>query len=249
MKDKITVLHSGGQDSTCMLLEAIDRVGRENVYSIGFDYGQRHFEKENEAAFRICERFDIPRTVLKVPLGDITQGSSLVDVSVEMTTDMTEQRTTCVQLRNMMFITLASAFAIENGCTEVYHGACAEDEPMYRDCRAPFFKYLEHTIQAGRNLPINGSEDIMKDINDNGFVSQDKIDLKIKTPFINEKKEETLSRILETYDVDVFKDTWTCYNGGLGEFNGLSCGQCPACQERLTAFEVNNVKDPLAYVN
>lgn len=249
MSKKICIAYSGGQDSTCMLLDAVRQVGSTNVITIGFDYGQRHFIKENEAATRTCERLGVSRKVLKVPLGEITQGSSLVDTSVEMTESLADQRSTNVQLRNMMFMTFTAAYAIENDCTEIWHGACVEDEPMFRDCRRPFFKYLEHTIQAGRTLPINGSEDVTTDIEADGFIPADKIDLKIVTPLINEKKEETLARTLKNHDVSVFKDTWTCYNGGLGEYNGLSCGKCCSCQERLESFRAIGVTDPLEYVS
>ena len=247
MDKKVVICHSGGQDSTCMMLEAIDNVGVKNVYSLGFNYGQRHFCRENEAAIRFCERFNIPRKILTVPLGELTKGSSLTDTSVEMTEDLNMQRTTNVQLRNMMFMTFAAAYAIENGCSEIYHGSCREDEKFFRDCRPIFFKYLEHTIQAGRTLPINGSENMLNDIKSNGFVCPDKIDLKIVTPLIDEKKEETLARILKKHDVEIFKDSWTCYNGGLGKYNKLSCGKCCSCQERLAAFDALGIKDPLEY--
>jgi 7-cyano-7-deazaguanine synthase len=36
--------------------------------------------------------------------------------------------------------------------------------------------------------------------------------------------------------------TWSCYEG-----RELACGDCPTCVERLHAFHVNGVKDPLHY--
>jgi len=44
-------------------------------------------------------------------------------------------------------------------------------------------------------------------------------------------------------DLD-FSKTWTCYNG-----REKACGRCGACQERLEAFLLNDVVDPLRYEN
>lgn len=244
---KKLVLHSGGQDSTCMLLECIDKYGAEEILTLGFDYGNRHFAKENEAAEKICKRFNIPRKVLKIPLSDITKGNALTDTSVEMTTSMDQQITTVVQLRNLIFLVFAASYAAENGCSTIYHGACGEDQQIYRDCRPAFFRLTETAIQAGLTSPICGSDDILKDFYLDGEFKPGRLDIKIKTPFILEKKEQTLSRILKKWPVEIFKDTWTCYNGGLGKYEGKSCGVCCSCQERLSAFKACGVEDPLDY--
>lgn len=245
-------LHSGGMDSTSIMLEYIEKYGAENIISLGFQYGQRHFEKENAAATRFCEKNGVKRVVLNVPISQIG-GCSLIDHSIEVTTDMSKQRSTVVPQRNAIFCLFAAAFAQENDCDVIVHGACAEDYEAYRDCRKDFFDLLEMTIQAGRTNPVKGSEDVSEDITPitvivdnkectNLLIEDDKLDLKIETPLINEKKEETVKRILEKHDVSVYADSYTCYNGV-----EPSCGKCPACVERLNAFKVNNVKDPLKY--
>lgn len=38
--------------------------------------------------------------------------------------------------------------------------------------------------------------------------------------------------------------TWSCYRGGQAH-----CGTCPTCIERLEAFRVNGVQDPVLYEN
>lgn len=243
---KKLVLHSGGQDSACMLLDCIDKVGADNIISLGFDYGNRHFGKENAAAWHMCREFGILRKVLTIPLGEIAKGSALVDTTVEMTVDMAQQRTTAVQLRNMLFIAFAASIAAENGCNEIYHGSCKEDFLQYRDCRPEFFKWLEMAIQSGLKKPSIGSENVEDDYI-NGIIPRSRLDIKIITPLINERKDQTLARVLKKYPVSVFANTWTCYNGGLGKYAGLSCGVCCSCQERLESFRLCGVQDPLPY--
>lgn len=240
---KKLILHSGGMDSTANMLTYIDVHGPENVISLGFNYGQRHFKKENAAAVAFCEKRGIKRIVLDVPIGQIG-GCSLVDHDIPVTTDMAEQRSTVVPMRNGIFIMLASAVAQVQGCDVIVHGACEEDYAAYRDCRNEFFRLLETAIQAGLTEPVRGSEDITDDFIQEGVLDLDKIDIRIETPLVHEKKEETVARILEHHDVSVYNESYTCYNG-----DEVQCGRCPACVERQVAFYVNGVSDPLAYKN
>ena len=244
---KKLILHSGGMDSTAIMLDYVDQFGAENVISLGFNYGQRHFARENDAAKQFCKARKIKRVVLKVPIDQIG-GSSLIDKKIDVTTDMKDQRSTVVPQRNAIFCLFAAAFAQENDCDTIVHGACVDDYPAYRDCRKDFFRLLEAAIQAGRTKPKKGNEYIDKDlyvnrsVNGKDLLPLSKLDIKIDTPLIFETKSETVERILQTNDVKVYKESYTCYNGV-----HPSCGKCPACVERLAAFEANKVVDPIDY--
>jgi len=237
--NKKLVLHSGGGDSLALMLEYVKEHGAENVISLGFNYGQRHFKMENAAATRYCTDNNIERIVLDIPIGQIG-GCSLVDHSIPVTTDMAEQRSTVVPMRNAIFLMLAASLAQVKGCDAIVHGACAEDYENYRDCRPAFFQYMNLAIQAGLTTPVLGSDDITKDFFLDGEFKGSRFDIRIKTPLINQKKEATMARILKTWPVDIYKYSYSCYNGGEQQ-----CGQCPACQERKHAFEVNQVVDPV----
>ena len=241
---KKLVTFSGGIDSLAIMLEYKDKFGPENIVSLGFNYGQRHFKMENAAAVRFCREFDIERVVLDVPIGQIG-GCSLVDHSIPVTTDMSKQRSTVVPMRNGIFMMLAASLAQVKGCDVITHGACAEDDAAYRDCRVMFFKFMECAIQAGLTSPVIGSENILEDmiyVENNHLRFPTKIDIRIETPLILEKKETTMARILKSYPVDIYKYSYSCYNGGEQQ-----CGCCPACIERKNAFTVNNVIDPVGY--
>ncbi len=234
------ILHSGGMDSLACMLKYISDYGEENIISLGFNYGQRHFNMENAAAEGFCKAYNIPRKILNVDIAQIG-GCSLIDLKKEVTQDMTQQRSTVVPQRNAIFLLFAAAFAQENDCDEIVHGACAEDFIAYRDCRKEFFESIEKTIQAGRTQPIHGSEHFIDDIVD-GNINPDKIDIKISTPFLYEKKQDTLKKVVEKWGINVYKLSYTCYNG-----EELSCGKCPACCERIEAFKINGLTDPIYY--
>lgn len=247
---KKLVTHSGGMDSLAVMLEYCGKYGFGNIVSLGFNYGQRHFKMENDAATRFCTEFNIERLVLDVPLGQIG-GCSLTDHSIVVTNDMSQQRSTVVPMRNSIFLMLAAAVAQVKGCDIITHGACSEDQAAYRDCRPAFFALMQAAIQAGITTPIKGSEEISKDIWQFGNtddaqvgISVNKYDIRIDTPLIKEVKATTLARILRTYPVDIYKYSYSCYNGGEKQ-----CGTCPACQERKAAFVANNVVDPIGYIN
>jgi 7-cyano-7-deazaguanine synthase len=230
------------------MLEYRDKYGAENIVSLGFNYGQRHFKMENDAAERFCIANRIERIVLDVPIGQIG-GCSLVDHSIPVTNDMAQQRSTVVPMRNAIFMMLAAAVAQVKGCDVITHGACKEDEASYRDCRPVFFGCMQQAIQSGITQPVKGSEDTASDyvIEKNGdifgmYLRPEKIDIKIATPLILENKATTMARILKSYPVDIYKYSYSCYNGGARQ-----CGKCPACQERKAAFEANNVIDPVGY--
>ncbi len=257
---KKLVTHSGGMDSLAVMLEYIERYGAENIISLGFNYGQRHFFMENTAASDFCNLNGIKRIVLDVPIGQIG-GCSLVDHNIPVTQDMSQQRSTVVPMRNAIFLMLAAAVAQVQGCDVITHGACKEDQEAYRDCRPEFFKFMELAIQAGLTSPVLGSENLREDLMitmrenedpkfnntswdlEKGMLKPNKLDIKIETPLIRESKAETMARILKKYPVDIYKHSYSCYNGGAKQ-----CGKCPACQERLAAFEANGVEDPLIYM-
>lgn len=242
-------MHSGGMDSTAIMLDYMEKYGTDNIISLGFNYGQRHFEQENAAATRFCAIYGIPRKVLNVDIAQIG-GCALIDKTKDVTTDIGEQRSTVVPQRNAIFCLFAAAFAQENDCDVIVHGACKEDYEAYRDCRPAFFNLIQYAIQAGRTQPIKGSEDITNDVKFESrgiinrrkymFIRPNRLDIQIETPLINEKKQDTLKRILQKHKVDVYVDSYSCYNGTVPQ-----CGKCPACQERKHAFEVNGFKDPV----
>jgi len=242
--NRVIVAHSGGQDSLAIMLDMMEKFGKENVISIGFQYGQKHFNKENDAAIRFCDKHNIKRTILQVPIYQINIGRCLTDLSVNIPNNMEHQADTVVNYRNTIFATFAAGFALQNNANYIALGVTKDDELVYKDCRKIFYKLLEMTLQAGITKTIKGSDATEKDIvvqNGNFYIPEDRLDMRILTPLIDEWKVETVKRISDKYGVDVYKDSWSCY---VGSEKG-PCHVCPSCRERELSFTKNGLVDPI----
>ncbi|MEA3421822.1 MAG: 7-cyano-7-deazaguanine synthase QueC [Acidobacteriota bacterium] len=212
-KNRAVVCFSGGVDSTTVLHLASNEA--EVVHALSIDYGQRH-KKELDKAKEITKMMKIPHTILHIPL-NVFGGSPLTDKNMNVPKQADKnQGATIVPFRNMLFATLAAAYAKANDLNTIYMGTTYEDLAEYPDCRPVFFDSLNETLMLG-----------------------DKIhDLIISTPFMGATKDVVIKAGVHL-GVDYSK-TWTCY---LGE--DYPCLKCDACRERMLAFRLNNMKDPI----
>ena len=62
---KAIVLSSGGVDSTTCLAMAVHELGKENVVTLSFEYGQRH-SKELESAQKVSDFFGVKHVVFNL---------------------------------------------------------------------------------------------------------------------------------------------------------------------------------------
>ena len=124
---------------------------------------------------------------------------------------------TVVPNRNMVFLALATAYAIGIGASKVFYGAHGGDHAIYPDCRSEFVAAMKKAIKIC-----------------------DWSSITLHAPYLKLTKADILRRGLKL-GVDYSK-TWTCY---LGEEK--ACGKCGACNERLMAFECNGITDPIEY--
>lgn len=219
MKNKVIIL-SGGLDSTVLLYHIVEKFGKERVKAITFDYNQRH-SVEIEQAKKSCEKLGVNHII--IPIGFLSQlsDSSLVDKSVDVATGhyaSENMKNTVVPNRNMILLSIASAYAMgKANADEIYYGAHSGDHTIYPDCRPEFIYNLSRAIE----------------IADWNVVT-------LEAPFSNIDKSDIVKRGMEL-GVD-FSLTHTCYNG-----TRPACGVCGSCNERLEAFEKNNIKDPIEY--
>ncbi|WP_042149916.1 MULTISPECIES: 7-cyano-7-deazaguanine synthase QueC [unclassified Pseudoalteromonas] len=217
MSQKVVVIYSGGMDSYTVLNKAL-RDGYE-VYALSFDYGQRHV-KELDVAAVACKGLDVHHKIVDISaINQIIGGSSLTD-DIEVPEGHYEaenMKSTIVPNRNMILLSLAVGYAVSLKACKVYYGAHSGDHAIYPDCRPEFVKKMDDVCR---------------------IANYDEVE--IVSPYLKNSKIDILTDGLKM-NLD-YSQTWTCYNG-----REKACGKCGACQERLEAFKLNNVIDPIEY--
>ncbi|MHA7924037.1 MAG: 7-cyano-7-deazaguanine synthase QueC [Marinobacter sp.] len=217
MTDTVVVIYSGGMDSYTLLHLARERGYR--VHALSFNYGQRHV-RELECARSVCEAQGIPHKVIDIrAMSEVMAGSSLTsDMEVpEGHYEEDSMKATVVPNRNMILLSLATGYAVTVGAGAVWYGAHGGDHAIYPDCRPEFVEKMDAVCRVANYEPVG-----------------------IEAPFMTMDKGQILAEGLRL-GLD-YSQTWTCYNG-----REQACGRCGSCVERLEAFAVNGVTDPLEY--
>ena len=227
-KRKAIVLSSGGLDSTTAM--AIARQEGWEIYSLSFDYGQRH-ALELEAAQRVARALGAKQhLVVDVDLAKIG-GSALTD-DIAVPKGRSEQEmereipVTYVPARNTIFLSYALAWAEMLGASVIFTGVNAIDYSGYPDCRPEYIEAFEHMANLATKAGVEG-----------------KLEIKIRTPLIRMTKAEIIQKGIEL-GVD-YCITHSCYDPSP---QGRACGQCDSCLLRKRGFTEAGIPDPITYV-
>ena len=217
---KTVIILSGGLDSTTLLYQSIAKNGADNTLAISFDYGQRH-KKELIVAKAITDKLGVKHEVVDASaINKVLGGSALTDPAIEVPLGHYEDESmklTVVPNRNMIFMAIATAWAISQKADAIAYGAHAGDHAIYPDCRKEFADAMAVAIAL-----CDWSE------------------IKLARPFVNMRKEDIVALGGE---LNVpYAETWSCYNG-----RELHCGECATCVERKEAFQLAGVADPTEY--
>jgi 7-cyano-7-deazaguanine synthase len=223
---RAVVLLSGGLDSTTTLAIAIAE-GFE-VYSLSFDYGQRH-KIEIDAARRVAKALGVKaHRVAKID-NDIFPGSALTyDLDVPKARSESEIGdgipVTYVPARNTIFLSHALAWAEVIGASDIFIGVNALDYSGYPDCRPEFIDAFEKMANLATKAGVKGAR------------------FHIHAPLINMSKAQIVRKAQELH-VDLAR-THSCYDPAP---DGRACGQCDSCQLRRKGFREAGVTDPIEY--
>ncbi len=221
------VLSSGGIDSTTTL--AIAKAEAYDVYSLTFDYGQRH-AAELDAARRVADFFKVKRhLVIAIDLRAIG-GSALTDhigVPKGRSVDdmMRDIPITYVPARNTIFLAYALAWAEVLGAADIFIGVNAVDYSGYPDCRPEFIAAYERLASLATKAAVEG-----------------KLQMRIRTPLIAMKKAQIIKKGIEL-GVD-YSLTHSCYDPSP---EGWACGLCDSCILRRKGFSEAGIPDPTPY--
>lgn len=123
--------------------------------------------------------------------------------------------------RNMVFYSVAVAYAETLGATEIVFGSNADDAKELPDARPTFIRLMNKLIKIGTRAGVEGSS------------------IEIVNPLLKFSKTDVLKLALRL-DVPL-QLTWSCYENAK-----IPCGKCRGCRMRSEAFVAAGILDPLS---
>ncbi|WP_158375174.1 7-cyano-7-deazaguanine synthase [Cellulosimicrobium cellulans] len=132
------LLLSGGLDSTA--LAAMTRP----EHCLGIDYGQVAAQAEHRAATQVAVELDLPFTHLHVPAGAVAAGLMSGDTTFAAVDGVAPE---WWPFRNQLLITLAAAWGVTRGFTEILLGTVASDGVRHADGTPEFRAAIDHLLR------------------------------------------------------------------------------------------------------
>lgn len=224
-KNKVVVGLSGGMDSTTLLGYLLD-LGVE-VHCCLFTYGSKHNKYENEAAVEVVKFYQREGFAIKAYPFDFSKLTTQFKSNLLLSGDAIPEghyndenmRKTVVPGRNLIFISLMAGLAESIGASMVVVGVHAGDHHIYPDCRKTFIDAANQAVHLSTDRKVS-----------------------VTAPFQPYNKKDILELGCLLTPKVPYHLTRTCYKDQIH-----SCGKCGSCQERLEAFSLIGLKDPIQY--
>ncbi len=215
---KTALVYSGGLDSSVLMHQLL--ADGDQVIALSVDYGQRH-RVELEYAQRTAEALQVEwRLVDLSNIRQLVSCSSLTSPEIAVPHGHYAEQSmkqTVVANRNMIMLSVAAGWAINQRADRLAYAAHTGDHAIYPDCRPEFVEAVGRAIHLA-----------------------DWHEIYLYSPFLELTKSQIVARGAEL-GVD-FSRTWSCYEGG-----EIHCGRCGTCFERREAFLEAGVSDPTRY--
>jgi 7-cyano-7-deazaguanine synthase len=222
---------SGGLDSVCTAAYLTKEKGYD-LYMLTYIYGQRA-KKEVQQARRFSK-------VLKAKdyrIVDIAFMKNLYGRTNALTDSKQHlpknfDYSIVVPVRNAIFITIATAWAMSIKANLVAYGAHSGDI-HYPDCRPEFIKSITRTLNLAEI---------------DGIISGLRQKITVWSPAMDGMdKSKLLSIGYKIMGDEIFK-TWSCYSDGIKIIgNILHCGKCESCINRKIAISKAGIEDKTHY--
>lgn len=221
---------SGGLDSVCY---AASLAGDYDIYMLTFAYGQR--------ASREIERARHFAKVLKAKdhkVIDISFMKSLYGASNALTDGRQKlsegfEQNLVVPVRNAIFITIATAWAMSINAKVVAYGAHTGDIPHYPDCRPAFVRAINEALNIAES---------------DGIAAGQRQEVTIMSPAVMGMDKPSLLKTGFKMLGDRIFQTWSCYSDGVRAGRGyIHCGRCESCISRKKAFTTAQIEDKTRY--
>lgn len=212
------IICSGGLDSTS-LVGYCSRL-HSKIHLLHFDYGCKATDREIKAIKEIAKEESCDYTIIPIDYGKF-QGSSTLFGKDKITSgkEGVEYALDWVYARNLVMLSLATAFAEANGFGYIYLGTNLEESGAYPDNEEQFIKDFNSLLWGAVN---------------NGYK------VEVRTPLGGLMKKEIVEFAVK--NGSPIELSWSCYNDG-----DLHCGQCGPCYMRKEAFKRSGIQDPTKY--
>lgn len=233
------VLVSGGMDSRVCLQKAVHDLGDGNVVAVCTYYGQKH-DKEikfarQAAGSMLVEFYEVDLSnifsfnkncsaLLRGSDKEIDHSSYEEQMREKVEAGQAPISNAYVPFRNGLFLSYATALALQFNCDYIVYGAHSDDSNVmietkdgqkmkcqaYPDCTSQFIEAMSEAIKQGTGSTVE-----------------------LVAPIYNLTKSEVakLGAKLGMTKED-FKHTWSCYEGGEKE-----CGKCGTCLDKIKALQ------------
>ena len=221
MKSAVILL-SGGLDSSTLLHYVKSELDFQPLHALTIRYGQKHARETacavaqaRVAGVEAHQQIDLAFFGKMMSTSSaLTDPDMPIPTLAELSPCQLNQPPTYVPNRNMVFLTLAAAYAEARGIVDVFYGAQLQDRYGYWDCTAEFLVRMNTVLGLNRRQPVV-----------------------LRAPFMMMHKSEILKIGM---DLGVnYAETWSCYRG-----QDKPCGVCPSCVERQAAFAALKITDP-----
>ena len=206
-----------------MVCAAIARERGFEVLALTVDYNQRH-RIEIEAARRIASSLADSHVVLPLDLRAFGGSALTSDTAVPKEGVQPGIPITYVPARNLIFLSLALAFAEAEGARDLFIGVNALDYSGYPDCRPEFIAGFEHLARLATKAGSEGR------------------DFTIHAPLQHMSKAD-IAREASRLRLDAAL-SHSCYDP---QPDGSHCGLCDACRLRSKGFAEAEIADPTRY--
>lgn len=212
------VVCSGGLDS--VVAATVAREQFDEIELIHFMYGSRAEQREVEAIKKVAEALEVKLTLFSLPVykpGD----SPLLDASAKVAGGEAgaEFAHEWVPARNLLLLSVATAFAEANKFDNIVLGNNLEEAGAYPDNEPEF---------------VNRFNDILP------FAVGDGVRMKVSMPVGNLMKHEIV-KLGKEVNAPMHL-TWSCYRNG-----AVHCGTCGPCYMRRKAFAINGFEEVITY--
>lgn len=230
---KAVCIVSGGPDSICAAAY-VSRIQKFDVYMINFSYGQRATRE-----LSIAKKFARELKAKDYQFVDISFMKALYRNTNALTNYATKlpssfHRKMIVPIRNAIFITIATAWALSINAEMVCYGAHLGDH-NYPDCRPSFIRSIS------RSLTLADWDSIR---------ARSRQRVRIWCPAMSGMDKSSLLKLGYRLLGDNIFRTWSCYSNGVRYKKDSwyrQCGICESCINRKNAFVKAGIKDLTQY--